>query len=300
MRQFNRVLLIVILLFSPVLVIANLGEPEVWFSTDNLRPGDFLQIKVKAPEDALVKAGFLESGYELWKNENKEFIGFLPISYYNAPGDYQVSILVKTEMLNWVKSYPLKVLERTFPESRISVPEETRKKILSDSSVNSDAKITTKARLEAIQSGMLPLWNGPFIWPVKGRISTGFGRIRYVNNIENGRHSGLDIVSPKGTPVFAANRGRVIYAGNLHVTGLTVMLHHGLNLFTSYCHLSAITVNQGEMIDKGTVLGKVGSTGLSTGPHLHLTFKIDEVSIDPELFLEQSIGWDFSGISGTN
>lgn len=293
MRVINKAVLIVLLFIAPVLVMAEAGEPQAWFNATSIRPGDFLQIKVIAPGDALVKVNFLEKGYELLKNEKDEFIGFLPVSYYNAPGDYQVSILVKSESLDWVKSYPLKIVGRTFPESRITVPEKTRKEILSDSSVNADAKITAKARLEALQSGTLPLWEGPFIWPLKGRISTGFGRIRYVNNFENGRHSGLDIVSPEGTPVMAVNRGRVIYAGNLNVTGLTVMIHHGLNLFTSYCHLSAIDVNQGETVEKGTVLGKVGSTGLSTGAHLHLTFKIDEVSIDPELFLERSIGWDF-------
>lgn len=293
MRVINKAVLIVLLFIAPVLVMAEAGEPQVRFNVTSIRPGDFLQIKVIAPGDALVKVNFLEKGYELLKNEKDEFIGLLPISYYNAPGDYQVSILVKSESLDWIKSYPLKIVGRTFPESRITVPEKTRKEILSDSSVNADAKITTKARLEALQSGTLPLWEGPFIWPLKGRISTGFGRIRYVNNIENGRHSGLDIVSPEGTPVMAVNRGRVIYAGNLNVTGLTVILHHGLSLFTSYCHLSAIDVNQGETVEKGTVLGKVGSTGLSTGAHLHLTFKIDEVSIDPELFLERSIGWDF-------
>lgn len=294
MKAIFKMLLVVMLIILPVFVIAEVNEPEVWLSSNDLRPGDFIQIKVKAPSDALVKVRFRESEYQLWKNESNEFVGFLPVSYYNTPGEYQISAMVKTALLNWEKSYLLWVLERKFPESRIFVPETTRKEILSDSSINSDAKITTEARLEAIQSGTPPLWEGPFIWPVKGRISTGFGRIRYVNQIDNGRHSGLDIVSPSGTPVLATNNGRVIFAGKLHVTGLTVIIHHGLNLFTSYCHLSTIMTKQGDLIQKGVVLGKVGSTGLSTGPHLHLTFKIDEVSVDPELFLERSIGWDFS------
>lgn len=299
MKLFFKALLILMLALSPALADTDTEEPGVWFNANNLRPGDFLQIKVKAPQEALVQVNFLERGYELSKDENNEFIGFLPVSYYNVPGDYQFSILVNSGSLNWVKSFPVKVMERVFPESRITVPEKTRKEILSDSSVNSDAKITTNARLEAVRTGTLPLWDGPFIWPVKGRISTGFGRIRYVNNIENGRHSGLDIVSASGTPVLAANRGRVVYAGNLHVTGLTVMLYHGLNLFSSYCHLSAIAIKEGDMVEKGAVLGKVGSTGLSTGPHLHITFKIDEVSIDPELFIGRSVGWDFSNNSMT-
>lgn len=293
MRMFYKVLLVVMLLVSSSLIMADLQEPEVWFSAAELRPGDFIQVKVKAPGDALVRVGFRESIRELWKTEADEFIGFLPVSYYNTPGEYQVSVLVKTSDYQWTQAFPIRLIERKFPESRIYVPETTRKEILSNANTESDAKITTKARLDAVQTGTLPLWEGPFIWPVKGRISTGFGRIRYVNNIDNGRHSGLDIVSPAGTPVLASNRGRVVYAGNLHVTGLTVMLHHGLNLFTSYCHLSAIAVKQGDLVEKGSVLGKVGSTGLSTGPHLHLTFKIDEVSVDPALFLERTVEWDF-------
>lgn len=281
------------LMVLPSLAIAEVEEPEVQFSSNNLRPGDFIKIKVKAPGDALVKVRFLESAHDLWKNENNEFIGFLPVSYYNTPGEYQISVAVKTASLDWVKSYPLRILERNFSESRIFVPEITRKEILSDTSVNFDSKTTTEARREGIKSGVPPLWEGAFIWPVKGKISTGFGRIRYVNQIDNGRHSGWDIVSSTGTPVMAVNRGRIIYAGNLYATGLTVMLYHGLNLFSSYCHLSTIAVKQGDLIQKGAVLGKVGSTGLSTGPHLHLTFRIDEVSVDPELFLEKSIGWDF-------
>lgn len=293
MRMFYKALLVVMLLVSSSLVTADLKEPEVWFSSKEVRPGDFIQIKVKASGDALVRVCFRESTRELWKTEANEFIGFLPVSYYNTPGEYQVSVLIKTAVDNRTEFFPIRVVERKFPESRVYLPETTRKEILSDSNTESDAKITTKTRLEAVQTGTLPLWEGPFIWPVKGRISTGFGRIRYVNDIDNGRHSGLDIVSPSGTPVLAVNRGRVVYAGDLHVTGLTVMLHHGLNLFTSYCHLSKIAVKQGDLVEKGAVLGKVGSTGLSTGPHLHLTFKIDEVSIDPALFLERSVEWDF-------
>lgn len=293
MRMFYKALLVVMLSLSSPLALADSKEPEVWFSGAELRPGDFIQVKVKAPGDALVRVSFRENTRELWKTEAEEFIGFLPVSYYNTPGEYQVAVLVKTPAYNWTKSFPIRLIERKFPESRIYVPETTRKEILSTANTESDAKITSKARLDAVQTGTLPLWEGPFIWPVKGRISTGFGRIRYVNNIDNGRHSGWDIVSPAGTPVLAVNRGRVVYAGNLHATGLTVMLYHGLNLFTSYCHLSAIGVKEGELVEKGSVLGKVGSTGLSTGPHLHLTFKIDEVSVDPALFLEHSVGWDF-------
>ena len=291
--MFYKAWLVLILLGLSSMVMADLKEPEVWFSSEELRPGDFIQIKVKAPDDALVRVSFRESTRELWKTGQNEFIGFLPVSYYNTPGEYQVSVLVKTATDLQTKSFPIRLIERKFPESRVYVPETTRKEILSNANTQSDAKTTTNSRLEAVQSGILPLWEGAFIWPVKGRISTGFGRIRYVNDIDNGRHSGLDIVSPTGTPVLAVNRGRVVYAGNLHVTGLTVMLHHGLNLFTSYCHLSAIGVKQGDLIEKGSILGKVGSTGLSTGPHLHLTFKIDEVSIDPALFLERSVEWDF-------
>ncbi|MCR4442287.1 MAG: M23 family metallopeptidase [Peptococcaceae bacterium] len=123
--------------------------------------------------------------------------------------------------------------------------------------------------------------------PVEGKITTEFGLIRYINNVESGRHSGLDIAAGRGTPVKAANSGTINLARKLNVTGNTVIIDHGLKLYSTYCHMDKILVKEGEEVKKGQVIGQVGSTGFSTGPHLHWNISIGSTFVNPWLFLDK-------------
>jgi len=89
-----------------------------------------------------------------------------------------------------------------------------------------------------------------------------------------------------GQPIKAANHGRVVLASNLYFSGNTVIIDHGLGLFTVYCHMSKLLVKRGAMTDRGQVIGLAGSTGLSTGPHLHWAAKINQARVDPLALLE--------------
>ncbi|MEW5934160.1 MAG: M23 family metallopeptidase, partial [Bacillota bacterium] len=93
--------------------------------------------------------------------------------------------------------------------------------------------------------------------------------------------AGVDLVAPAGTPVVATNAGRVVFTDRLHAAGLTVIVDHGLSLFSSYCHLSRIAVRTGDTVRKGQVVGWVGNTGFSTGPHLHWSVTVGLNSVDP-------------------
>jgi murein DD-endopeptidase MepM/ murein hydrolase activator NlpD len=106
--------------------------------------------------------------------------------------------------------------------------------------------------------------------PLDG-VTTGgnFGRRRILNGQPGSPHTGVDFPSPTGTRVHAAQRGRVVLADSLYFPGNTVILDHGLGIYTLYGHLSAISVKVGDLVAPGTVLGKVGATGRVTGPHLH-------------------------------
>jgi murein DD-endopeptidase MepM/ murein hydrolase activator NlpD len=107
-----------------------------------------------------------------------------------------------------------------------------------------------------------------------------------VNNAETSRHSGLDIAAPKGTAIQAANKGKVTLAKSLHVLGNTIIIDHGLNLFSAYAHLDQLLVTEGEIVEKGQLIGKIGSTGFSTGPHLHWTLSVGSTFVNPWLFLD--------------
>jgi murein DD-endopeptidase MepM/ murein hydrolase activator NlpD len=209
------------------------------------------------------------------------------------PGKYILNIKITKDSQSNVKQYPIEITTRNFPEDRVFIEEKTRKTILTPVNVNTDAQKGIEVRQKAQIDQPAPLWQGKFIWPVRGKVTTDFGLIRYMNNIEEGRHSGLDISAPTGTPALASNRGRVIFANNLNVTGLTVIIHHGLGLYSSYSHLSKIVVQEGQQVNQGEIVGQVGKTGLATGPHLHLTFRIGDICVDPYLLLENEIGWAF-------
>ncbi len=141
-----------------------------------------------------------------------------------------------------------------------------------------------RQRLRGIFASATPerLWEGRFQLPLKG-IARGsnFGRRRILNGEPRSPHSGTDFPAATGTPVHAAQRGRLVLAEALFFSGNTVVIDHGLGVYTFYGHLESISVRAGEMVEAGTELGKVGATGRVTGPHLHWGLTVNEARINP-------------------
>ena len=130
-------------------------------------------------------------------------------------------------------------------------------------------------------------FEGKFILPATGKITTEFGAIRSVNGqLTTTRHSGIDIAAKRGTSVKASGAGRVLYAGKLQLTGNTVLIEHGFGLKTWYYHMDTLKVNTDEMVKQGDVIGTVGSTGFSTGPHLHFGMSVGGVFINPNTAID--------------
>jgi len=160
------------------------------------------------------------------------------------------------------------------------------------------AIIDPRARLAAMQTGALQaavsrlprvrLSVDTFIAPVHGRVSSGFGwRTLSVNG--NHFHAGVDLAVPMGTPVHAARDGTVVLARWDGTYGNVVFLDHGDGSQTRYAHMSRIAVTLGEQVRQGDVLGYAGSTGASTGPHVHFELRFDGRAVDPLQYLRGSV-----------
>ncbi len=132
-----------------------------------------------------------------------------------------------------------------------------------------------------------PLFEGLFIKPVEGKITTPYAFTRYVNGKRSSRHNAIDIAAPQGTPILASNSGKIIMAEELYLSGKRVMIDHGMGLVSSYSHLDQLNAKEGEWAQKGDIIGFVGSTGFSTGPHLHLAFMLNGVPVNPLTFFNQ-------------
>jgi murein DD-endopeptidase MepM/ murein hydrolase activator NlpD len=125
------------------------------------------------------------------------------------------------------------------------------------------------------------LWEGTFVLPVSSEVTSPFGYRRVINGTPRAPHTGVDLKAATGTPVVAANHGRVALVGDFFFSGHSVVLDHGGGLCTMYFHLTETKVEIGAPVGKGDVIGLSGMTGRVTGPHLHWGARINGARIDP-------------------
>ena len=114
-----------------------------------------------------------------------------------------------------------------------------------------------------------------FKLPLNSKVTSDYGKRRLYNKERKGQHLGIDFRAKVGKPIGASNKGRVVLAKDLFYTGNTVIVYHGLGIFTVYGHLSKINVRENQNINKGEILGLAGKTGRVTGPHLHWGVKVN-------------------------
>lgn len=173
----------------------------------------------------------------------------------------------------------IQVKARKFPSERLTVepkyvepPAEVMERINAE-----------KERLERLwrTSGEQRLWHRPFARPIEGVPNSSFGLQRIFNGQRRSPHNGVDFPAAAGIPVGAANAGRVAVVDDLYFTGNTVVIDHGLGLYTVYAHLSEFAVHPGDVVERGAVIGRVGATGRATGPHLHWGARLLEARVDP-------------------
>jgi murein DD-endopeptidase MepM/ murein hydrolase activator NlpD len=204
----------------------------------------------------------------------------LGVDLEKPPGTYPVLIRVQTAS-DKPESCTLQIPVRAgrFATERLQVGKE----FVEPSPEQIKRATEERDKLRAIFDQVTPekLWDGDFRVPLDG-VTTGgnFGKRRILNGQPGSPHSGVDFPSPAGTPIHAAQSGRVALAEELFFSGNTVVVDHGLGIYTFYGHLSEIDVKVGDALESGQVLGKVGATGRVTGPHLHWGLTVERARVN--------------------
>ena len=166
----------------------------------------------------------------------------------------------------------------TLPPKKSSLPERTQQLRKEGALLSQQFKKTTPRTLT----------QQPFMKPTTGRISSSFGNNRTYQGRIQWQHSGVDIANRIGTPIRAANSGQVILSEELPIHGHTIMIDHGKGLVTIYNHLNSRSVTTGQWVYRGKKIGQMGQTGIATGPHLHWGFSVQNIRVDPMIWLTDS------------
>lgn len=261
--------------------------PAVTWEPHVLREGTALAFQLRQPaagrEPLSVEADLAGVSVHLTRTATGWFgLGALPIE---SAGRRTVSFRfgVTPDSVE-ERRFELEVAPVEWPSTRLRIPSRTL-----------DPTPETRARLEAerrrirgtIEHVTLEwLADGGFDWPRRGRITSPFGERRLFKGKVQSLHLGLDVAGATGAPVRAAGTGRVALKGHFFLQGNAVYLDHGLGVYSGYFHLSSSDVVEGQWIERGQLLGRVGATGRVTGPHLHWSLYVSGHSLDPRSLLE--------------
>lgn len=214
--------------------------------------------------------------------------GYLGLPFDRTGGNYVVKAQVETNNGVVEPAFTIKAKTRHFPTQRIVMRDKGTAAKMNQKSALRAEKLYVQSKMK--ESHGAPLWSGAWIVPSKGKPSSPYGRKRYVNGKWWGQHNGSDIKASTGVPVVATNSGRVVLSEHLPaLRGNCVVVDHGCNVFSIYMHLSRRDVAVGQSVAKGQLLGLVGSTGFSTGPHLHWETRIGWEPVDPYQFVRRGL-----------
>ncbi len=223
--------------------------------------------------------------------------GFVGIGTEDPPGPATMTIdIAGPDGASLRYTRTLTILRTKWTVDYINVPPDSGGGVLEDPSVG----IREQNRLDAIYASVTPRkWRDHWISPIPGKpvpdpsdVSGYFGEQRSFNGGPvAGHHGGTDLGLAAGTPVLAANDGVVVLANLLDVRGNMVIIDHGGGVFTGYAHMSELDVHVGDTVTQGAVIGKVGTTGLSTGPHLHWEMSVSRVLVDALRWVDGSQGF---------
>jgi murein DD-endopeptidase MepM/ murein hydrolase activator NlpD len=266
---------------ATALLTLTLGALDVRLQPGAARPGDAVLVEVTGATGA--PSGHLGSAELVFLPWGDRWLALVALPVGMKPQALEVEVIARVETGKDAVRGALEVKPANFRRRQLTVS----KRFTSPTKAQRQQMAEDQRSFNRAFDRDFEPWTfeRPFDWPRLDAIGAPFGDLRLFNGKQQSQHSGLDIDGQTGDPIYAANDGEVVMVRDCFGSGGTVLLHHGGRLFTSYFHMSAFSVKEGERVARGQLLGKVGKTGRVTGPHLHFGAKLDGRWVDPESVL---------------
>jgi len=258
----------------------------VYIFPENPKQGDTVFIRVRSEADSITGSFGTEKISFYKKHNSPEWVAFVGIDVDQKPGEYKIFINVSR---NGELVRKVEVAAAAFSSSPVvEAPIKSQSGITQDKAV-SNIRNNDNPSLNKILSKLTPqpYFSGAFYLPLDPTKKIGFSFGEFVGFAKDKlQHMGVDLRANEGTKVHAVNDGRVVGTLNLSNYGKTVIIDHGLDIFSLYLHLSDFKVSSGQIVKRDQVIGLSGSTGYVTAPHLHFSMRVDQARVDPIAFIE--------------
>lgn len=278
------------------LIIPNLPETSAALdlpapiSALSIRPQVFVEgetalVQLTTSQGSTVSVSFLGRNPAVISQEgNTSHIILMGIPMYTAAGVYPIALtLANADGTNMSYSFNVRVAAGGYGTQNIDVSNsELIAPAVQENELNLLANLTQIVTPERY-------WTGPFSIPAAAAMNSFFGTRRSYNGGEvSAFHTGADFASAPNTPIYASAGGKVVLADALNIRGNTIVIDHGWGVYSLYAHQTSFTVNLGDMVETGQIIGMAGSTGRVSGPHLHWELWIDGVPVNPITWTQQS------------
>ncbi len=246
----------------------------ILISSTEVSQGEMISVHLYDLPQDVIPTLTSDLGNTLFTEKNGVYTAIIPTGYLVTPGEYSATVTAGS----YTELFDINVLPYDYGTQSFNM--DTSTSSLADSAAAS----------EEYRANIYPLydtkdetqyWEGEFLMPAEGRISSEYGLARYINGSFDGYHGGIDIAAPQDTPIIAPNNAKVEFAGFLELSGNTIVLDYGGGLKAYMFHLNSLNCEAGDMVEKGQHIGGIGTTGYSTGNHLHYQLQIDRYAINP-------------------
>jgi len=249
---------------------------QVTAQSRSMQPGELVVLTIASPQATEVRVRVFDRAASPFADGAHRWRALIGIDLDVKPGTYPVAVDADDGEST---VYNLVVAHHRFPTRKLTVDPAYVTPPASE-----QARIEREAALLAAafdRSAPDRLWTGSFVRPVAEPANSAFGTRSVFNGQARNPHGGADFMSGTGTPIHAPNSGRIVVARNLYYSGNTVVIDHGLGVFSMLAHMSAFDAREGDRVVAGQVVGRVGATGRVTGPHLHWAVRVGGARVDP-------------------